>query len=260
MDPAKLGREFLSPPPQNAEGDPGEEVNITESVRKFEDANLEMNSEKEMKDMKDTDLEKAVPEPFDMKAFFEDSVRNRLAAGGKLKKMSVVVDKLTVTGQGAAGTQIPDNLSPLIGLAKLFWPPSWINRNKGKTTFKILDDVSTFCKEGEMLLVLGRPGAGCSSFLRVVANQRKMFVKVEGDVSYGGISAKNFKKYLGEVIYAPEEDAHFATLTVRQTLDFALRMKTPAHLETTKKRLQTDDVRHADYHVWPHETIRYGGR
>jgi len=35
-----------------------------------------------------------------------------------------------------------------------------------------------------MLLVLGRPGAGCSSFLRVVANQRAIFLDVKGDVTY----------------------------------------------------------------------------
>jgi ATP-binding cassette subfamily G (WHITE) protein 2 (SNQ2) len=54
-------------------------------------------------------------------------------------------------------------------------------RNKG-TPFDILHEVSAFCKDGEMLLVLGRPGAGCSSFLRVVSNIRKIFLNVDGDV------------------------------------------------------------------------------
>lgn len=35
-----------------------------------------------------------------------------------------------------------------------------------------------------MLLVLGRPGAGCSSFLRVVANIREIFLSVDGEVRY----------------------------------------------------------------------------
>lgn len=67
----------------------------------------------------------------------------------------------------------------------LFSPPLTrlfrFSRKKG-TPFKILDDVTAFCKDGEMLLVLGRPGAGCSSFLRVVSNQRSIFLDVSGDV------------------------------------------------------------------------------
>lgn len=51
------------------------------------------------------------------------------------------------------------------------------------------------CKPGEMLLVLGRPGSGCSSLLRVLANQRKSFVDVKGTVNYGGIPAEDFHKY-----------------------------------------------------------------
>ena len=56
-------------------------------------------------------------------------------------------------------------------------------KQKG-TPFNILQDVTAFCKDGEMLLVLGRPGAGCSSFLRVVSNQREIFLSVDGDVRY----------------------------------------------------------------------------
>lgn len=33
-----------------------------------------------------------------------------------------------------------------------------------------------------MLLVLGRPGSGCSTFLRVAANERSIYVDVKGDV------------------------------------------------------------------------------
>ncbi len=37
--------------------------------------------------------------------------------------------------------------------------------------------------DGEMLLVLGRPGSGCSTFLKAVTNKRDSFAGVEGDVS-----------------------------------------------------------------------------
>ena len=54
-------------------------------------------------------------------------------------------------------------------------------KKKG-TPFNILSDVTGFCKDGEMLLVLGRPGAGCSSLLHIAANERASFVDVQGSV------------------------------------------------------------------------------
>jgi ABC-type multidrug transport system ATPase subunit/ABC-type multidrug transport system permease subunit len=92
----------------------------------------------------------------------------------------------------------------------------------------ILNDITGHCKEGEMLLVLGRPGAGCTSFLKVMANMRGSYTDVDGTISYGGIDAKTFaKRYRGQVCYNEEEDQHYPTLTTKQTLQFALRMKTP---------------------------------
>lgn len=81
-----------------------------------------------------------------------------------------------------------------------------------------------------MLLVLGRPGAGCTSFLKVIANMRGSYTDIDGDVSYGGIDAATFaKRYRGQVCYNEEEDQHYPTLTAKQTLQFALRMKTPGN-------------------------------
>lgn len=81
-----------------------------------------------------------------------------------------------------------------------------------------------------MLLVLGRPGSGCSTFLKAVTNKREAFAGVDGDVSYGGIPAsEQIRNYRGEVNYNEEDDQHFPTLTVNQTLDFSLLNKTREH-------------------------------
>lgn len=54
---------------------------------------------------------------------------------------------------------------------------------------------------------------------------------MNGDVSYGGIPAREMgKRYRGEVVYNQEDDVHAATLTVAQTLLFALKVKTPGKL------------------------------
>lgn len=79
-----------------------------------------------------------------------------------------------------------------------------------------------------MLLVLGRPGAGCTSLLKVLSNIRAPYTRIGGEVSYGGIDPATFAKYYrGQVVYNEEEDLHYPTLTTRQTLQFALRNKTP---------------------------------
>lgn len=48
-----------------------------------------------------------------------------------------------------------------------------------------------------MLPVLGRPGSGCSTFLKVLGNQRNGYESVDGDVRYGGTDsvtmAKNYR-------------------------------------------------------------------
>ena len=56
-----------------------------------------------------------------------------------------------------------------------------------------------------MLLVLGAPGSGCTTFLRVLANQRVGYTNIHGNVEYGGIGADTFaKRYRGEAVYNQE--------------------------------------------------------
>ncbi|KAG0141461.1 hypothetical protein CROQUDRAFT_68265 [Cronartium quercuum f. sp. fusiforme G11] len=108
-----------------------------------------------------------------------------------------------------------------------------------KTPKTLLSGFNGFVKPGEMCFVLGRPNSGCSTFLKVIANQRIGFMDVSGAVEYGGIDAETMsKQYKGEVVYNPEDDVHHATLTVGQTLDFALATKTPA------KRLPNQTEKH----------------
>jgi ATP-binding cassette subfamily G (WHITE) protein 2 (SNQ2) len=93
----------------------------------------------------------------------------------------------------------------------------------------ILEDFTGIVNPGEMLLVLGRPGSGCSTFLRTLANRTSL--EVHGDRQYAGISSDEFgKNHRRDTIYLPEEDQHIAALTVRQTLRFALRMSLPSEV------------------------------
>ncbi|CAG5158659.1 uncharacterized protein ALTATR162_LOCUS5192 [Alternaria atra] len=149
----------------------------------------------------------------------------------KTRHQGVVFKHLMVKGMGIGAA-----LQPSVG--SLFLDPVRFVKNlltkgprqaAGKPPVRtLLDDFSGCIRPGEMVLVLGRPGAGCSTFLKMIGNQRYGFEEITGDVSYGGTDAEEMgKKYRSEVLYNPEEDLHYATLKVKDTLRFALKTRTP---------------------------------
>jgi len=77
--------------------------------------------------------------------------------------------------------------------------------------------------------VLGRPGSGCTTFLRTITSNYNSYLGVDGHMSYsGGLTPRDIEtRYRGDVAYIPEEDKHLPYLTVRQTLEFAFRCKQP---------------------------------
>lgn len=94
---------------------------------------------------------------------------------------------------------------------------------------RILDEVNGLVENGEMLLVLGRPGSGCTTLLKNLSGTHlKAYVGTEGSISYDGIPQKEMlKEFPAELIYNPELDVHFTHLKVKQVLDFAIACKTP---------------------------------
>jgi len=150
----------------------------------------------------------------------------------KTRHVGVVWRHLTVKGVGLGAALQPTNGDIFLGLPRLIKRLLTRGRNgtgSGKPSIRtILDDFTGCVRPGEMLLVLGRPGSGCSTFLKALGNQRAGYESIEGDVRYGGTeSEKMAKNYRSEVLYNPEDDLHYATLTVRDTLLFALKTRTP---------------------------------
>lgn len=105
-----------------------------------------------------------------------------------------------------------------------------IRAKKNRKMRNILRNVNLLANPGEMVLVLGRPGAGCSSLLKTTAGVIDQFSGgTSGSVSYDGIPQEEMMKHFkADVIYNGELDVHFPYLTVKQTLDFAIACKTPA--------------------------------
>ncbi|OOF95383.1 hypothetical protein ASPCADRAFT_207854 [Aspergillus carbonarius ITEM 5010] len=99
----------------------------------------------------------------------------------------------------------------------------------GKQKIQILRNFDGLVKSGEMLVVLGRPGSGCSTFLKTLAGEMNgIYMDKASELNYQGISAKQMRKqFKGEAIYTAETDVHFPQLTVGDTLKFAALSRCP---------------------------------
>jgi ATP-binding cassette subfamily G (WHITE) protein 2 (SNQ2) len=170
---------------------------------------------------------------FELGQFMKDGHFEKRKNGESAKKVGVIYKNLTVKGVGSTASfvrTLPDAVLGTFGpdlyhLISGFIPALRLGRHSQTRT--LIHDFSGVVKASEMVLVLGRPGSGCSTFLKAIANNRESYASVEGEVSYGGISAEKQKKqFRGEVNYNPEDDLHMANLNVWQTLSFALKNKT----------------------------------
>ena len=75
----------------------------------------------------------------------------------------------------------------------------------------------------------------------MLANQRSGYESVDGEVTYGGTDAKTMEKhYRGEIVYNPEDDLHYATLSVKNTFDFALKTRTPGKASRNEGESRAD--------------------
>ncbi|ETS86811.1 hypothetical protein PFICI_00639 [Pestalotiopsis fici W106-1] len=191
----------------------------------------------------DTDVEDAADstdaasggDTFELADFMRQGHFEKRTEAGSEKRVGVIYRNLMVEGTGSTISRVrtvPDAVLGTFGpdLYRLLcrWIP--FIRFGHFETRTIIHDFTGCVRDGEMMLVLGRPGAGCSTFLKAVSNNTESFAAVGGSVSYGGIPKEKQKSmYRGEVNYNGEDDIHFAPLSVWQTLTFALKNKTRKH-------------------------------
>ncbi|KAF2499776.1 hypothetical protein BU16DRAFT_480695 [Lophium mytilinum] len=172
-------------------------------------------------------------EDFQLHDFMREGHFEKRQNGVSAKKVGVTWKNLTVKGAGSTTAfvrTLPDAVIGTFGpdLYKIisgFIPA--LKLKKHVETRTLLHGFCGVLRDGEMMLVLGQPGSGCSTFLKAIANDRETYAEVTGDVHYGGISAeKQHKQFKGEVNYNAEDDVHFANISVENTLRFALLNKT----------------------------------
>lgn len=100
---------------------------------------------------------------------------------------------------------------------------------RSSDTFQILKPMDGCLKPGELMVVLGRPGSGCTTFLKSISTNTHGFnLSPETEISYSGLTPKEIRQhYRGEVVYNAEADIHLPHLTVYQTLFTVAKLKTP---------------------------------
>lgn len=146
----------------------------------------------------DNDVE-AQEEGFDLRKFLEASHHP-----DSNKPLGVAWDHLGVTApaKAVAGGTFAKTFPVAVG--NTFWRDPWailttlippLARLGNKAQAPILHPTSGVLRAGDMLLVLGSPGSGCTTFLRAITSSLDPSVNGRGDVTYGGLSPQEVQKH-----------------------------------------------------------------
>lgn len=164
---------------------------------------------------------------FDSSKWATNLVGQLEAAGIRPARTGIMFKDLTVSGTGDA-VQLQQTVSSM--LTAPLRPGEFLHFGK-KAPKRILNQFDGLLKAGELVIVLGRPGSGCTTMLKTMTGELTgLNLDKSSVVSYDGISqAQIMKEFKGEVVYNQEVDRHFPHLTVGQTLEFAAAARTPSN-------------------------------
>ena len=180
----------------------------------------------------------------DLEKILKYLVQFNSSKGYEMKEVDVIFKDLTVVGKNTAASvlkDVSDALLPPLAIAynahqKRKHPSPYKLEDLPKTR-KIIKDVTGYLAPGTLTMVLGRPGAGCSTMLKALAGETQTYLGVEGILNYNGVDFNDMNKLLSNLlIYNPELDEHFPYLTVEETLKFAISCKTPTIRVENKSR------------------------
>lgn len=137
--------------------------------------------------------------------------------------VSLCWQNVTVTGEDAGRTTQKDAGSLFIDVfsnVRNFW--------RARMEKTILHSIDGYVAPGETLLVLGAPGSGCTTLLKVLAGQTELYRSCSGSITYNGVPLETMRqRFRSMLLFNGEIDTHFPHLTVAQTIDFAASTKAP---------------------------------
>jgi ATP-binding cassette, subfamily G (WHITE), member 2, SNQ2 len=177
---------------------------LSEKSRRSRRQSIHSTRNKET-DVEGADVAGSEPEevPFDLESTLRGYKATDEEYGIRSKRIGVIWEGLTVTGQGGVTNFVRTFPDAFVSFFNVFETAKHVFGfgRKGRDC-NILKDFRGVTQPGEMVLVLGRPGSGCTTFLKVIANQRFGYSSVTGEVLYGPFDADMFAKlYRGEAVY-----------------------------------------------------------
>ncbi|TEA17298.1 ZEB2-regulated ABC transporter 1 [Colletotrichum sidae] len=163
---------------------------------------------------------------FDLSKWLQHFMQAMQNEGFKIESPGVAYKDLTVSGTGAA-LQLQQTVGDFIQAPLRLGEHFSFGKKEPK---RILNSFDGLLKSGELLIVLGRPGSGCSTLLKTMTGELQgLSLDHDSVIHYNGIPQKKMmKEFKGETVYNQEVDKHFPHLTVGQTLEFAAAVRTPS--------------------------------
>lgn len=200
-------------------------VRIASSLRQVQSVPIQNQSD--LSDNDDDPRLDPTSKTFDHYRWAQRTLTSLNNANITLERQAVVFSNLSVSGSGSSlrfqETVVSSLMLPFRFAARAV--PSSVSSSRRR----ILHSFDGLLQSGELLLVLGRPGSGCSTFLKTLCGHLEgVTLEPESKIHYQGISFKQMtEQYRGEVAYNQEVDEHFPHLTVGETLSFAAAARVP---------------------------------
>ena len=144
----------------------------------------------------------------DLEEYLQNRSRERGQEAGIIpKKIGISFRDLTVSGYAGTGwilvETFPQKLLTLFGWDIVKYAQGFLA--PAPQAKPIIQGFNGVVKPGEMLLVLGKPGSGASTFLRALTNQLRAYTKIDGDVNYAGLPFElALGQFRGEILYNDE--------------------------------------------------------
>lgn len=142
------------------------------------------------------------PAGFDFADILSESVRRMDEEGMELNHTGVSFMNVTTKGV-QPGSEFGTTVSEPLRVLQEF--PSRVKNAFNPQLRNLIEGVDGFVEAGEMLMVVGRPGAGCTTLLKTLAGEVDQFKGVEGDIEYDGIPfEKMMRNFKSDIIYNSE--------------------------------------------------------
>ncbi|KAK7955249.1 putative ABC1 transport protein [Apiospora saccharicola] len=180
---------------------------------------------------------------FDVGKWLKIVARKFEVAGFGPKHTGVRFKNLDVLGSGEA-VQVQGTVSDIL-LGPFREAKKLATHRGGSSQKKILRNFNGLLENHELLIVLGRPGSGCSTLLKTLCGElHGLKLGGKSKIDYSGVSqTQMLKEFKGELQYNQEVDKHFPHLTVGQTLRFAAASRAPANISEITGLSREDSIK-----------------